>query len=82
MSHESLILYLFLVIVGDKDGRNFYGERAIRGILRLGEKEFHQSRIELLKEDLIDYRSPYWWVKNITGGKSNGRCPNQRSYLK
>jgi hypothetical protein len=77
LSHESLILYLFLVIVGDKDGRSFYGEGAIRGILRLGEEEFYQARIELLKEDLIDYQSPYWWIKNITGGKSNGRCPRE-----
>lgn len=73
LSHKSLILYLFLVIVGDKDGRSFYSERTIMEILRLGQKELYQARQELLKEDLIDYRSPYWWVKNITGGKSDGR---------
>lgn len=70
LSHQSLILYLFLVIVGDKQGRSFYGESAIMEILRLEQEELYQSRTELLKEGLIDYQSPYWWVKNITGGKS------------
>jgi hypothetical protein len=74
LSHQSLILYLFLVIVGDKDGRSFYGEDMIMGILRLSKEELYHARLELLKEDLIDYQSPYWWVKNIRGGKSNGRC--------
>lgn len=73
LSHPALILYLFLVVVGDKDGMSFYGERAIMEILRLSEEELHQAHLELLKEDLIDYRSSYWWVKNIRGGKNDGR---------
>lgn len=73
LSHETLILYLFLVVVGDKEGRSFYSETTIMGILRLSEDELHQAKEQLLKENLIDYLCPYWWVKNITGGRCHER---------
>lgn len=49
MSHQSLILYLFLILVGDSEGRSFYGERTIMEILRLNNKELYHARQELLK---------------------------------
>ncbi len=73
LSHESMILYLFLVVVGDRDGRSFYGDATIMEILRLDTRRFNSARIELLKEGLIEYRSPYWWIKNIEGGNSHGK---------
>lgn len=66
LSHEALALYLFLIVVGDKNGRSFYADATIVVILRLTPHHLQQARSELIRLGLIDYRGPYWWVKNIT----------------
>lgn len=65
LSHEALVLYLFLMVVGDKHGRSFYADRTIEAILRLSQEQIMKAREELGGEGLIDYRQPYYWVKNI-----------------
>lgn len=83
LSHESMVLYLFLVVVGDRDGRSFYADITIRDIVRLSERGLNSARQQLIKVGLIDYQRPYWWVRNIPcigevayrekGEKSHGR---------
>jgi hypothetical protein len=73
LSHESMVLYLFLVVVGDRQGRSFYSDRSAMEILRLTGQEFNQARNELISEGLISYRRPYWQLMNITQRRSNGR---------
>jgi hypothetical protein len=58
LSHESMILYLFLVVVGDQQGRSFYSDRSITQILRLSGPKLHHAREELISEGLISYRRP------------------------
>jgi len=65
LSHEAMALYLFLVVVGDRQGRSFYADRSITEILRLSGPRLHQTRGELIQEGLISYRKPYWEVKNL-----------------
>ena len=60
-----MVLYLFLVVVGDRNGKSFYGDGTIMEILRLDYRRFDSGRMELIKEGLISYRRPYWWVKDI-----------------
>jgi len=72
LRHESMVLYLFLVVVGDREGRSFYAETTIMDILRLGGKELEGARSQLIAEGLIEYRRPYWWVLNIEGRMSHG----------
>jgi len=66
LSHEAMALYLFLVVVGDRDGRSFYGEATLREILRLDEAAFALARSALVGEGLIDARKPYWWVRSLS----------------
>lgn len=66
LSHPSLIVYFFLVVVGDREGRSFYADTTIMKILRLSTEELHNARLELQKVGLIDYQKPYWWVRNIS----------------
>jgi hypothetical protein len=73
LSHESMVLYLFLVVVGDRQGRSFYADRSITEILRLSGPQFHHAREELISEGLIGYRRPYWEVKNIPQRRDHGR---------
>ena len=68
-----MILYLFLVVVGDRQGRSFYSDRSITEILRLSVSALHHAREELISEALISYRRPYWEVKNLTQRRPNGR---------
>jgi len=65
LSHEAMALYLFLVVVGDRQGRSFYSDRSITEILRLSPPKLDQAREELIQEGLISYRRPYWEVKNL-----------------
>jgi hypothetical protein len=67
-----MILYLFLVVVGDREGRSFYADTTIMKILRLRETQIKDARFQLKKEGLIDYQKPFWWVKNIQGEKGHG----------
>lgn len=74
MSREAMALYLFLVVVGDKNGRSFYSESSIMEVLRLEPVELHQAVSELCAMRLIDYRRPYWYVRDISeGGEDDGR---------
>ena len=73
LSHESMVLYLFLVVVGDRQGRSFYSDRSITEILRLNHPQFHHAREELISECLISYKRPYWEVKNIPQRSEHGR---------
>ncbi len=70
LSHNSLILYFFLVVVGDREGKSFYGDNTIGQILRLSGSDIDKARLELISEGLIDYRRPNFWVKNINQGEN------------
>jgi hypothetical protein len=72
LSHEAMALYLFLVVVGDRDGRSFYGETALREILRLETAAFAAARSALESERLIDFRKPYWWVRSLSRPSAAG----------
>ena len=71
-----MILYLFLVVVGDQQGRNFYSDRSITEILRLNGSQLHHAREELISEGLVSYKRPYWEVKNIPQRRDHGRDDN------
>jgi len=73
LSHESMILYLFLVVVGDRQGQSFYSDRSIMEILRLSGPKLDQARDQLILEGLISYRRPYWEVNNLTQRRDHGR---------
>lgn len=68
-----MILYLFLVVVGDRHGRSFYSDRSITEILRLSSPKLDRAREELISEGLISYRRPYWQVENISQRRNNAR---------
>ena len=65
LCHTSMGLYLFLTVVGDRDGRSFYADTTIMQILRFSERELIHARLQLIQEELIDYQRPYWLVKTI-----------------
>lgn len=73
-----MAIYLFLVLAADRDGRSYYRDTSIAGILRLSPSEIAAGRSELLAADLIDYRAPSWWVKNLSKPAHCPRLPLSR----
>lgn len=67
LSHESLALYLFYVVVGDCEGRSYYSEEKVRQILRLSFPVFVRAKEELMRGCLIRSHKPYVWVSNLDG---------------
>ncbi len=76
LSHSSMVLYLFLVIVGDRNGRSFYSERAIMAILRLSIDDYNLAKKELSYFQLVDYRHPHFLVQELKG---NPQIDNPKS---
>lgn len=74
LSHEAMILYLFLVVVGDREGRSFYADTTIMDILRLDSTGLSSARLELEAEGLIYCRGLYYFVRNIEAGKDHAGC--------
>lgn len=66
LTHQALALYLFLCVVGDRDGRSFYRDGSICKVLRLSFDGIALARSELIAAKLIDYRAPYWRVKSLS----------------
>ena len=65
LNHQALSLYLFLLVVGDREGKSYYSERAIGEILHFTGNNLTDARRQLIEEGLISWRSPYFWVKNL-----------------
>lgn len=66
LSIEALALYLFLVVVSDREGKSYYAERTVADILRLPAERYRAALGELTTSRLVDYRRPYFWVRNLT----------------
>ena len=69
LTREALALYLFLVVVGDWEGKSFYSASSIGKILRMDFFEIFKAKEELCTVCLIDYKRPYWQVMTLTSGK-------------
>lgn len=63
LSHEALVLYFFLVTVGDLNGRSYYSESTIINLLRLN--DYKSSRKELLDFSLIEFQASYFYIRNF-----------------
>jgi hypothetical protein len=55
LTHHELLLYLFLVLVADRDGLSFYGYDKICTLLRITVDEFVLARDSLIYKDLIAF---------------------------
>lgn len=58
MTHQEIVLYLFLVLAADRNGVSFYRKEKICDTLGLDFKQFEIARDRLLELELIAYQ-PY-----------------------
>ena len=67
LSPTALALYLFYVVVGDREGKSFYADSTVAGILRFSIDVLGRSKTELAREGLIEVRSRFVWVTSLDG---------------
>jgi hypothetical protein len=65
LSHEAIVLYLFLAAVSDRNGLSFYSDASVGVRLRISEPAIVRARDELVREDLVAYRSPLTQVLSL-----------------
>ena len=61
----ALALYLFLLTVADREGVSYYRDQTICAMLRWDHGQLESARNELLRNDLIAYRAPFYQVLDL-----------------
>lgn len=65
LSHNELLLYFFLVLVGDRDGISFYSYDRIITLLKLRLDEYIQARDALIDKDLLAFDGHLFQVLSL-----------------
>ncbi len=65
LSHQELLLYFFLVLVGDRFGISFYSYDRIITLLHLHLDEYLQARDALIAKDLIAFDGHLFQVLSL-----------------
>ena len=55
LTHHELLLYLFLVMVGDRNGLSFYSFDRLCSVLSINTDEYIEARNALIAKDLIAF---------------------------
>ena len=63
-----ILLYLFLVTVGDRYGLSFYGDDRICQLLKIDRASLCSSRERLIRESLIEYEDGIYQVLELPRG--------------
>ena len=69
LSHQALSLYLFFVVVGDRDGKSYYSGESLGRILRMTDHELCLALQSLVEVGLIHYQRPYCTVLELTAAQ-------------
>ena len=67
LSQIEILLYLFLIIVSDRNGLSFYSYDAICTLLQLSVDEYIETRDALIKKDLIAFDDTLFQVLDLPG---------------
>jgi len=75
LDHHELLLYLFLVIVGDRNGMSFYSYDKICALLRVSVDEYILARNSLIEKDLIAFDGQFFQVLSLPEKVLKPSCP-------
>jgi hypothetical protein len=65
LDHHELLLYLFLLIVGDRNGMSFYSYDKICSLLMFSMDEHVLARDSLIEKDLIAFDGKFFQVLSL-----------------
>jgi len=67
LDQKEILLYLFLIIVSDRNGLSFYSYDAICALLQLSVDDYIEARDALIKKDLIAFDGTLFQVLDLPG---------------
>ena len=82
MCQEEILLYFFLVLVGDKNGISFYSYETICGLLKLDVSLYIHARDQLIIKSLIACSDGRFQVLSLPCEKPKQVVIQQRSDIK
>ena len=65
LDHHELLLYLFLVMVSDREGISYYSYDRICSSLRITVEDYIEARNALSKKDLIAFDGQFFQVLSL-----------------
>lgn len=65
LSHHELLLYVFLVLVADRNGLSYYGFDKICTLLRISPDEYLEARNSLIHKELIAFDGHLFQVLSL-----------------
>jgi hypothetical protein len=65
LSQKEILLYLFLVVVSDRNGLSFYSYDAICALLELNVDDYTEARDGLIARDLIAFEGTLFQVLDL-----------------
>lgn len=65
LSHHALLLYVFLVLVGDRNGLSYYPYDKISELLRISVDDYITARNDLIHKDLIAFEGRLFQVLSL-----------------
>lgn len=77
LSHHELLLYLFLLLAGDRNGVSFYCYDRICAHLRIPVNIYIQARDALIQKDLLAFDGTLFQVLSLP----NGPCIDTRTHI-
>ena len=84
LGQKEILLYLFLIIVSDRNGLSFYSYDAICTLLQITVDEYVEARDALIRKDLIAFDSTLFQVLDLPDKSilKNGGDPQHHEQLK
>ena len=65
LSHHELLLYFFLILVGDRKGLSYYSYDKISILLKISVDEYILARNALIQKDLIAFDGQFFQVLSL-----------------
>ena len=79
LGQKELLLYLFLVVVSDRNGLSFYSYDSICTLLELNLDEYIASRDSLIEKDLVAFDGTLFQVLDLPQKPLPGSAVSRRS---
>jgi hypothetical protein len=73
LSHHEILLYLFLILVADRQGLSYYSYDKICTILRISLEQYCSARNSLVEKDLIAFDGTLFQVLSLPEDIKNAR---------
>lgn len=68
LDSTEILLYLFLVTVGDRYGLSFYGDERICQLLKINKESLGLARDKLIRASLVEYKDGVYQVLELPRG--------------